>query len=63
MPRLIHISPRNCTQLRWIGWSLLIILFLVFLPFLFHFLNRGIDWITDLLPHPHMSWEESLWCL
>jgi hypothetical protein len=41
--------------------TVLILAILASLPFLFHVLNRGIDWINGFLPNPGRSWDRLLW--
>lgn len=53
-----YVSPRNRRLLRCVAWSLLVILALASLPFVFHVINSGIDWIFGLLPHFRMPWQE-----
>lgn len=55
---LAHIYARNRKLLRCAAWSLLLILLLASLPFVFHLVNCGVDWIVGLLPHFHMPWQE-----
>ena len=57
-----YISLRNRKLLRCAAWSLLVLLVLMSLPFVFHLVNRGIDWMTDLF-HSQRPWEEPLWFL
>lgn len=55
---MTHISPRNRSLLRCLGWSVLVILILASLPFVFHVINCVMDWIFGLLPHFRMPWQE-----
>lgn len=55
---MTHISPRNRGLLRCLAWSVLVILILASLPFVFHVINSVVDWIFGLLPHFRMPWQE-----
>ena len=48
-----RISPRNRTLLRCAAWSLLMILILASLPFIFHVINCDINWIFVCSTFPH----------
>ena len=54
------IPPRHRVLLRQVGWTLLAILALASLPFLFGAVNHAIDWITELFVHSPRSWEVPL---
>lgn len=55
---LAQISTRNRKLLRCAAWSVLVIVLLASLPFVFHLINCGVDWIFGLLPHFHLPWQE-----
>lgn len=52
-------SPQAEMRLRLCAWAVLTLAILASLPFLFHVLNRGIDWITDF-PLVRERWLEGL---
>ena len=52
-------SPQAEMRLRFCAWAVLILAILASLPFWFHALSRGIDWMADF-PLIRERWLEKL---
>lgn len=59
LPAGIRLRPRK--PLRFCAWAVLLLTMLASLSFLFHVLNRGIDWTTGFGPNPERTWDRLLW--
>lgn len=53
--------PQSRKVFRFCAWTVLILAILVTLPFLFHVLSHGIDWITDFPLLRERGLERLLW--